>query len=79
MDNFELFIVNEFNHAFNDGQTSDERLEQINKLLNKYHVGVWFDTKQRVRYFIPHQGKLYYLIRSDDQTFSIERVFAHKL
>ena len=79
MDNFELFIVDEFNNAFQgDGQTI-ERNERINKLLAKHHVGVWFDPEHSVRYFVPHQGKLYYLTSHDNQTFSIERVFVHKL
>ena len=69
MDEFQQMLINDFNHALQN--------DSISTIVAKYQAGIWRDPEGVVRYFIHHQGKLYYLVLASNQTFVIERVFSH--
>ena len=69
MADFVQTLIDDFNNALQNNT--------INNAVVRYQAGVWRDSLGIVRYFVPHQGKLYYLIQTNEQSFLVEKVFCH--
>ena len=69
MDEFQQTLINDFNQALQDNS--------VLETVAKYQAGVWRDPEGVVSYFVPHQGKVYYLIQTNEQSFLVEKVFCH--
>ena len=69
MADFVQTLIDDFNNAL--------RNNTINNAVVRYQAGVWRDPKGVVRYFVHRQGKLYYLIQTNEQSFLVEKVFCH--
>lgn len=63
---FQQTLIDDFNNALQN--------DCVPSVVAKYHAGIWRDPKGVVRYFIHHQGTLYYLVITNNQTFDVERI-----